>query len=124
MSQNEFISLCSEKGLNAILEERQDAMYYGLIVDATPDVSHQEQNVFYVKNKETSKFEICERFVELLDFNAKTGEDITTEVLSLLDFNMRGKVKGVKTRILEKNNQALFSPCGEHSVNRVCTNAA
>ncbi|KAJ8891286.1 hypothetical protein PR048_010802 [Dryococelus australis] len=112
------------KVLNAILEERQDAIYY-----ATPDVSHQEQNVFLLRyvsrNKETSKFEICKRFVEFLDFNAKTGDDITTEKLSVLernrivledcraqvydnDSNMCGTVKGFKTIILEENNLALF----------------
>ena len=29
--------------------------------------------------------------------------------------NMRGKINGVKSRILEKNKCALFSPCGAHS---------
>ncbi|KAJ8887507.1 hypothetical protein PR048_013722 [Dryococelus australis] len=118
MSQNELIFLCGEKVLNAILEERQDAIYYGLIVDAT-----------------------LERFVEFLVFNAKTGKDITIEVLSVLEINqipledcraqgydngsnMCGKVKGVKRRILEKNNQALFSPCGAHSLNRISVNTA
>jgi hypothetical protein len=38
--------------------------------------------------------------------------------------NMRGKINGVKARILEKNRCALFSPCGAHSLNRVGINAA
>lgn len=38
--------------------------------------------------------------------------------------NMRGEINGVKSRILEKNKCALFSPCGAHSLNRVGVNAA
>ena len=67
MSQNEFISLCGEKVFKVILEEREETIYYGLIVDATPDVSHQEQNVFILRyvtqNKDTRQYEIKERFV-------------------------------------------------------------
>jgi len=37
---------------------------------------------------------------------------------------MRGQINGVKSRILEKNKYALFSPCGAHSLNRVEVNAA
>lgn len=73
MSQNEFISLCGEKVFKVILEERQEAIYYGLIVDATPDVSHQEQNIFILRyvtqNKDTRQYEIKERFVKFLNLN-------------------------------------------------------
>ena len=41
-SQNEFISLCREKLLKTILSQREEAIYYGIIVDTTPDISHEE----------------------------------------------------------------------------------
>lgn len=144
-SQNEFISLCGDKVLRAILDERNEAIYYGIIADATPDIEKKEQNVLIVryvaKDVITEKFDVFERFLKFLDFNEKTGKDITDEILSALEnnkipledcraqgydggSNMVGKVKGVKTRILEKNKLALFSPCGAHSLNRVGVNAA
>lgn len=69
------------------------------------------------------------------------GEDITAEILSKLKeheipiadctaqgydggSNMCGKVKGVKSRVLELYNVVFFSPCAAHSLNRVGVNAA
>ena len=123
MSQNDFISLCGEKVLKVILEERQEAIYYGLIVDATPGVSHQEQNVFIlryiIQNKDSKQYEKKERFVKFVNCNEKNGEDITNEILTVLTennipledcraqgydggTNVCGKVKGVQSRLLEK----------------------
>jgi len=144
MSQNEFISLCGEKVLSHILNERIRSIYYGVIVDATPDVSHQEQNVLILRYvlyiSENKKFEIKERFIEFLNFNEKTGESIASELLKALErhkipladcraqaydngANMSGKIKGVQARILEKNHLALYSPCSAHSLNLVGVNA-
>ncbi|XP_025408958.1 zinc finger MYM-type protein 1-like [Sipha flava] len=144
MSQNEFISHCGDKILKHILEERTESIYYSIIADATPDVSHQEQNVlslrYVFRNKETKQLEIQERFIEFLNFNEKTGESIATMLLAALDrhkiplpdcraqaydngSNMSGKIKGVQARILEKNNIAFYSPCSAHSLNLVDVNA-
>lgn len=144
MSQNEFISLCGDKVLKHILNERTESIYFSIIADATPDVSHQEQNVlilrYVLRNKETKTFEIKERFIEFLNFNEKTGEGITTMLLAALDrlkipladcraqaydngSNMSGKIKGVQARILEKNKVAFYSPCSAHSLNLVGVNA-
>lgn len=144
-SQNEFISLCGDHVLKTILQERNESIYFGLIVDATPDISHQEQNVLVLRyvhrDKDTKNFEVYERFIKFLNFNEKTGADIAAEILSELQIlkipltdcraqgydggsNMCGKVKGVKSRLLESNKLAFFSPCAAHSLNRVGVNAA
>ena len=47
--QNEFINLCAKKVLDEILSEIEKSYYYGLIVDATPDVSHTEQLTFVIR---------------------------------------------------------------------------
>ena len=87
-SQNEFIEL-AKKVLSSILDERQQAIYYSLIVDSTPDVAHLEQNVlilrFLTKDDHSDMFEIHERFIEFIMFHKKTGEEIGDMVLSRLD---------------------------------------
>ncbi|KAG5888286.1 hypothetical protein JTB14_006673 [Gonioctena quinquepunctata] len=43
--QDEFITTCGQQVRNAILDERKEAKYYSIIVDATPNTSHMEQFV-------------------------------------------------------------------------------
>ncbi len=78
--QNEFIELCGKRVQKTILKEREDAIYYGIICDATPDVSHTEQNVVLIRyvpyNKNVDDWEITERFLEFKDFYKKTGSEI------------------------------------------------
>ncbi len=48
-SQNEFIELCEEKVFKEILKERENAIYYSVICDATPDISHVEHHVILLR---------------------------------------------------------------------------
>ena len=48
-SQNEFIQLCAEKVKDCILNERDQAKYYSIMFDATPDMSHTEQSTFILR---------------------------------------------------------------------------
>ena len=144
-SQNEFIELCAKKVLRFILEERQQAIYFSIIVDSTPDVAHNEQNVlilrYLIKDNESDKFEIHERFIEFIMFHKKTGEELSDMVLSRLDHymipfsdcrgqgydngaNMSGKVKGVQAHLHKKNPLAQYSPCGAHTLNLTGVHAA
>ena len=53
-SQNELLSACGKQVLDAVIKESKNALYYSVIVDGTPDVSHTEQITFvlrYVHNK-------------------------------------------------------------------------
>jgi len=136
--QNEFISCCAENVLARILKEREVAKYFSIIVDATPDSAHIEQTTFILRyvlaNNETNEYEIFERFIEFVDCNKKTGEDIANLILQTLEKrnipisdcraqgydngpNMSGAYKGVQARILEINPLAIFSPCACHSLN-------
>lgn len=91
--QNELIDLCGSIVLQHILKEREEAKYFALIVDATPDSAHKEQTAFlmrYVhlpkKDKDTEKvkpddsetkdklFEIHERLLAFVGCSKKTGE--------------------------------------------------
>lgn len=73
--QNKFIQLCGRRVLNTILKEREEASYFSVLCDATPDISHTEQNVVLIKyviyNNETHAWEIIERFLEFKNFHKK-----------------------------------------------------
>lgn len=131
--QNEFIELCGRRILKTILKESEDSIYYSVICDATPDISHTEQNVVLIRyvnyyNKETDDWEITERFLEFKDFHKKTGSEIAEMIENVLQDkgidiadcrgqgydngeNMSGKVKGVQTQILKKKKSGyIFTP--------------
>lgn len=144
-TQNEFIKLCGKKVLNSILAEREEAIYYAVICDSTPDISHTEQNVLLLRyvhqDKNSGVWEITERFLQFKDFNKKSGKEISQMILDMLKdssvpledcrgqgydngANMSGKVKGVQAQILQQNPVATYSPCASHTLNLVGVHAA
>lgn len=144
-SQNEFIHICAEKVKEFILNERDHAKYYSIMVDATPDMSHTEQSTFilrYLFDKSgDGEYQIHERFLSFIDDSKKTGEDIAEMILKFLSechipledcrgqgydnaSNMSGEYKGVQSHLKGKNPLCLFSPCGCHSLNLCGSDAA
>lgn len=87
--QNEFIELCGKRVLSSILKEREESVYYSVICDATPDISHTEQNVFLLRyvgfDQENKKWEVVERFLEIKDFHKKTGSEIADMIVNVLN---------------------------------------
>lgn len=78
-SQNEFIKACSKHVLDALIAESKNAIYYSIIADATPDVSHTEQISFalrYVHRSKENVWDIKERFLLFEDCEKKKGKDI------------------------------------------------
>ena len=63
------IDECPKVVLNAIVEEVKQALYYSIIVDGTPDVSHTEQMAFILRyvNLNENVWENCERFLRMED---------------------------------------------------------
>ncbi len=126
--------------MKEILKERENAIYYSVICDAT----HVEQNVIllrYIANEENNQWEIIECFLQFKAFNGKTGREISEIILKTLEehgiaisdcwgqgfdngVNMSGKVKGVQAEIKKINPLATYSPCASHSLNRVGVQAA
>ncbi|XP_065903748.1 zinc finger MYM-type protein 1-like [Dysidea avara] len=143
-SQNEFIEACSTQVLDALLAESKNAIYYSVIVDATPVVSHTEQITFvlrYVHRNEDNVWDVKERFLMLEDCEKKKGKDIADLLCSVLEkneidlqncrgqgydngSNMSGIYKGVQALILQKNPQAIYLPCSAHSLNLCGVHAA
>ena len=141
-SQNEFIKECSDLVEQRIMEERQLAKYYAIIVDSTPDSSHVEQTTFLLRYlvRHKSHFEIVERFLKFVDCSGKTGSNIAEMITETLEShaiplsecraqgydnaaNMSGKYKGAQAIIKEQNPLVIFSPCGCHTLN-LCGNDA
>ena len=83
-SQNEFIAACAHLVCTTVIKEQQQAKYFSIIVDATPDSSHMEQTSFTLRYVSCND-RICsiqERFVEFLDCNRKTGAEIAQLILN------------------------------------------
>ena len=135
-SQNEFISLCAARVRRCILDERELAKYYSIMVDATPDSSHIEQTTFILRflTKANDSYVINERFLAFVDCCQKTGIDIANLILETLKeyripiddcrgqgydnaANMSGKYNGAQQHISSVNPLCLYSPCGCHSLN-------
>ncbi|CAM4648516.1 unnamed protein product [Lepidochelys kempii] len=84
---------------------------------------------------------VREHFLEFIDIDDTTGAGMTNVLLKKLEdtgiaiadmrgqaydngANMRGKNRGVQTRIRELKPRAFFVPCSSHSLNLVVSDAA
>nr|XP_055031053.1 zinc finger MYM-type protein 1-like [Misgurnus anguillicaudatus] len=142
--QNELISLVAKCTTDAIIERVKAAKYYAVIMDCTPDLSHNEQLsvVLRIVSCELSKgVSIHEHFVGFLEALDTTGKGLCETFLTHLETlgldlcncrgqsydngsNMQGKKHGVQKRLLELNEKALCVPCGSHTLNLVVGDAA
>ncbi|KAM4072324.1 hypothetical protein ACB094_11G129900 [Castanea mollissima] len=115
-----------------IQNEIKEAKYFSIILDCTPDVSHQEQMTLILR---------YEHFVEFLKVDNTSGKGLFNEIINAiknleLDINdvrgqgydngsnMKGKKQGVQKRILDINSKAFYTPCGCHNLNLVLCDMA
>ena len=81
-----------------IVEKIKSAMYFCVILDCTPDASHQEQMSIIIRYVDSSSSHVCieESFLGFLDVNDTTGQglfEVLENELKLLDIdidNVRG----------------------------------
>ena len=88
-SQNEFLGHCGDKVRSFIVSECASADFFSILVDATPDISHVEQQTFVLRylnqDQSSGEFLIKEMFLEFIDCAEKTGADIAELIFKELE---------------------------------------
>ncbi|CAI6359463.1 unnamed protein product [Macrosiphum euphorbiae] len=133
-----LIDLMANTVLNHILMEVKSAKYFGIIVDSTPDITHNDQMAYVLRYVDESG-EVFERFIKLENIHGHTAEYLFSTIKAMFDkvglyikncvgqsydnAVRSGKYTGLQGRIKELSPVATYVPCAAHSIHLVGVNA-
>ena len=133
---DEFIKLLANHLHVHILSEIENAKYFSISLDSTPDLAHIDQLTLIIRYVLPSG--PVERFIKFLEMEGHTAEQMLNSVTQYLDennisiencrgqsydnaSNMSGKYNGLQAKIKNLCKYAQFIPCFGHSLNLVGT---
>ncbi|XP_022883895.1 zinc finger MYM-type protein 1-like [Olea europaea var. sylvestris] len=118
---NELILMLAGEIKKIIIEKLKESKYFFVIIDCTPDLSHEEQMSIVLRCVDISTSPVKGLFDELV--NALNNLEININNIRGQGYdsgaNMKRKHKGVQNRLLEVNPRAFYTP---YNVNGLALN--
>ena len=139
--QNELIAICGDEIKIKIINQCNQAPFYGFIADEATDATTMEQMALCLRYFDSCSGFVEENFIGFAEYDSTTCESLSNAFLAELRSagvsleklrgqgyddasNMSGKFRGVQSRIREVLPQAFYTHCRAHCLNLAICHAS